>query len=119
MRPQLIVTVCLWFGLILGMVVVPGVWDAFANDCPLKMTLTVKDTQGGFAGTTGIVWTIRPDSTFCVSRLFGERVLEPHHQGNLTSEQKARLSEILTQGKLADLPAQLGEAPQVNARRIT
>src|SRR5262249_24120549 len=119
MRPQRIVRVCLSFGLILGMVAVPGVWDTFANDCPLKMTLTVKDTQDGFAGTTGTVWTIEPDCTFCVSRIFNQNVAEPHLKGHLTPEQQARLSEVLAKDAPAELPAQIGEASSVNARRIT
>src|SRR5262245_35350785 len=105
MRPQRIARVCLWFSLILGMVAVPGVWCAFANDCPLKMALTVKDTQDGFAGTTGTVWTIKPDCTFRVSRLFNQKVTEPYREGSLTPEQQARLSEILTKGAMAGLPA--------------
>jgi hypothetical protein len=119
MRPQLIVSVCLFFGLMLGIVAARGVWDAFATDYPLETTLTVKDMQDGFAGTTGTVWTIRPDCTFRVSRLFNQKVTEPCREGHLTPEQRARLSEILTKGAMAELPAQLGDASQVNARRIT
>jgi hypothetical protein len=84
----------------------------------LKMILTVKDTQDGFAGTTGTVWTIGPDCTFRVSRLFGQHVAEPHLRGNLTPEQQAQLSAILAKAKAAELPAQMGETPSVNARRI-
>jgi hypothetical protein len=85
----------------------------------LTMLLTVKDTQDGFAGTTGTVWTIEPDCTFHVSRLFSQHVAEPHLQGSLTPEQQARLSAILAKATAAELPAQMGETPSVNARRIT
>jgi len=101
------------------MVAMPGSWYALANGCMLKMTLTVKDTQDGFAGTTGTIWTIEPDCTFRVSRLFGQHVAEPHLQGSLTPQQQARLSNILAQTAVAQLPAQMGETPSVNARRIT
>jgi hypothetical protein len=83
------------------------------------MTLTVQDTQDGVAGTTGTVWTIGLDCTFRVSRLFGPQVAEPHRTGRLTPEHEARLSALLAKAAAAELPAQLGETPLVNARRIT
>ena len=119
MKYHSIVGMCLSIGLIFGMVVVPGVWYAVANSCTLKMTLTVKDTQDGFAGTTGTVWTIEPDCTFRVSRIFNQNVAEPHLKGRLTLEQQARLSEVLAKDAPADLPAQIGKDSSVNARRIT
>jgi len=114
-----IVGVCLSFGLILGIVAIQDGWYALANGCMLKMTLTVKDTQDGFAGTTGTVWTIEPDCTFRVSRLIGPHVAEPHLKGTLTPEQQARLSAVLAQTAASELPTRMGDAPQVNARRIT
>ena len=119
MQSQCIVGVCLSFNLILGTVAIPGGRHALANGCMLKMTLTVKDTQDGFAGTTGTVWTIGPDCTCRVSRLFGQHVAEPHLQGSLTPERQARLSAILAKAAAAELPAQMGETTPVNARRIT
>src|SRR5690348_3372092 len=100
MSPKLIMSVCLFFGLIFGMVGAQGVWDSFASDYQLEMTLTVKDMQDGFAGTTGTVWTIKPDCTFRVSRLLNQKVTEPYREGRLTPEQRARLSEILTKGAM-------------------
>src|SRR5262249_11292303 len=111
--------VCLSVSLILGMVAMPGGWYALANGCMLKMTLTVKDTQDGFAGTTGTIWTIEPDCTFRVSRLFGQHVAEPHLQASLTPQQQARLSTIVANTAVAQLPAEMGETPSVSARRIT
>jgi hypothetical protein len=114
-----IVGMCLSFILIMGTVAMPSGRYAQAHGCMLKMILTVKDTQDGFAGTTGTVWTIDPDCTFRVSRLFGQHVAEPHLQGSLTPEQQDRLSAILAKVEAAELPAQMGETPSVNARRIT
>src|SRR5262249_44605770 len=119
MASQRIAGVCLSCSLILGMVAMPGGWYALANGCMLTMTLTVKDTQDGFAGTTGTIWTIAPDCTFRVSRLFGQHVAAPHLQGSLTPEQQARLADLLAKTVVAELPAQGGETPSVNARRIT
>jgi hypothetical protein len=38
-----------------------------AQECPLWAALTIKDTQYGFAGATGTVWTIAPDFTFTIA----------------------------------------------------
>ena len=114
MKYQGFVKVCWSIGLIVGVVV----WQARANSGTLNMTLTVKETQDGFAGTTGTVWTIVPDWTFRVSRIFNQHVAEPHLKGSLTPEQQKRLSEVLSKEAPAELPAQIGEA-SVNAHRIT
>ncbi len=42
-----------------------------AQECPLSAALTLKDTQYGFAGATGTVWTIEPDFTFMIARHIG------------------------------------------------
>src|SRR5262244_1046123 len=112
MKSRYLVDVCLSFSLILGTAALQGGWHALANGCMLKMTLTVKDTQDGFAGTTGTVWMIEPDCTFRVSRLFGPHVAEPHLKGALTPEQQARLSAVLAKTAVSELPAQIGDATQ-------
>jgi len=119
MTSQCIVGICLAFGLLVGTVAMPGGWHALANGCMLKMPLTVKDTQDGFAGTTGTVWMIELDCTFRISRLFGQQVAEPHRWGSLTPAQQARLSAILAKVAVPELPAQMGETTRVNAHRIT
>jgi hypothetical protein len=119
MKSRRMVGAWLWFSVILGMVSISACWRAEANSCTLKMTLIVKDTQEGFAGTTGTVWTITPNCMFQVSRLFGQNLAEPHLKGTLTSEQQVQLSELLAKNLVAELPAQVGEASPVNARRIT
>lgn len=106
--------VCWMTGLIVGVVV----WQAGANSGTLKMTLTVKETQDGFAGTTGTVWTIEPDWRFRVSRIFNQHVAEPHLKGSLTAVQQKHLSEVVSKEAPAELQAQIG-VPSVNAHRIT
>jgi hypothetical protein len=90
-----------------------------AQDCPLPTPSTLKDTQSGFAGETGTVWTIAPDCSFTVARQIGLKTLDPHNQGRLTSDQQAQLKQSLDRMAAANLPNQLGGAPQVNARQIT
>ena len=90
-----------------------------AQECPLSAPLTVKDTQQGFAGETGRVWTISPDGSYTVARVIGLKTLDPERQGRLTTEQQARLKEMLDRMSATGFPEQLGGDPQVNARRIT
>jgi hypothetical protein len=90
-----------------------------AQECPLSAPLTIKDTQSGFAGETGSVWTIAPDCSYTVARQIGLQTLDPHRQGRLTPEQQAQLKELLVRLAAAGLPKQLGAETQVNARRIS
>jgi hypothetical protein len=90
-----------------------------AQECPKSAMLVLKDIQGGFAGETGLVWTIAPDGSYTVARQIGLKGLDPHKQGRLTPEQQARLKELLDRMTAAAPREQLGSGPQVNARRIT
>jgi hypothetical protein len=90
-----------------------------AQECPLTTPLMIKDTQDGFAGQTGTVWTILPDCSFTVARQIGTKITDPIRQGHLTPRQETLLKEQLARTPLAEMPAQLGNGPQVNARRIT
>ena len=103
-------------GLTLAGLLISG--TIMAQECPLLAPLTVKDTQGGFAGETGTVWTIAPDCNFTVARQIGLKILAPHKQGRLTSEQQARLRELLDRMAVVALPERLGGESQVNARQI-
>ena len=104
-----------------GAIVLSGILVSgaqLAQQCPLTAPLTIKDTQDGFAGQTGTVWTIAPDCTFVVAHQIGPRS-DPIKQGRLTAGQQARLGEQLARSAVADIPEQLGNAsPPVNARRI-
>jgi len=90
-----------------------------AQECPISAPLVLKDTQSGFAGETGNVWTIAPDCSFTVARQVGLNVLQPHKQGQLTSQQRLQLKEIMDRMTATAIPEQLGGGPQVNARHIT
>jgi hypothetical protein len=92
---------------------------AQAADCPAKPVLTVKDSQDGFAGKTGTIWTIKPDCSFEVARFRGEQVSAPHLKGQLTPEQQSKLAAVLSTAAVETLPARVGEPPPVNARQIS
>jgi hypothetical protein len=88
-------------------------------DCPAKPMLTVKDSQDGFAGTTGTVWTIKPDCSYEVARLRGTEVSPPHLKGQLTPEQQSQLAAALSSAAIETLPSRIGEPAPVNSRQIS
>jgi hypothetical protein len=87
-----------------------------AQNCPLTTPLILKDTQDGFAGQTGTVWAITPGCNFTVAQQIGTKITDPIREGRLTPQQEMLLKEQLN--RTAGMPAQLGDGPQVNARRI-
>jgi len=91
---------------------------AASADCP--MPLTLKESQGGFVGTTGTVWAIGRDCGFTVSRFVNANISNPHRQGQLTAEQQSTLSRQLTEKAAASLPGTtVGEPPQINPHQIS
>src|SRR5262249_43532984 len=88
-------------------------------DCANKVTLTLKDSQGGIAGATGTVWTISPDCSFTVSRFVNAAVAEPHRRGQLTAQQQTALSQLLAEKAASALPPKIGEVAPVNPHQIT
>jgi hypothetical protein len=93
--------------------------QAMSADCAGTMVpLILKQSRGGFAGTTGTVWTIAPDCGFTVSRFVNAAVREPHRRGQLTPEQESILSRLLVEKGAASLPATIGEPAQVNPYQI-
>jgi hypothetical protein len=93
--------------------------QVLAADCPVKPMLTVKDTQDGFAGTTGTIWTIKSDCSYDVARLRGSEVSPPHLKGQLTPEQQSQLAAALSAAAVETLPARIGEPAPVNSRQIS
>jgi hypothetical protein len=92
---------------------------AHGADCIGNTMLTLRDSQSGFAGKTGTIWTINPDCSFTVSRFVNEAVSQPHKRGELTNEERSSLARLLSDKAVSQLPAQIGEAAPVNARQIT
>jgi hypothetical protein len=92
--------------------------QADAANCPAKQMLTLKDSQDGFAGKTGTIWTIRPDCSYEVARFRGDEISPPHLKGQLTPEQQSRLATALSAAAVETLPAQIGEPAPVNAHQI-
>lgn len=88
------------------------------SDGAADLSLTLKEVQGGVVGWTGSVWTIAPDCSFTVSRIFNTE--QPaHRRGQLTPEQQAFLSRILTEKLATSLPQRLGGPIEVNPHVIS
>jgi len=81
--------------------------------------LTVKDSQDGFAGPTGTIWTVKPDCSFEVARFRGSEVSPPHLRGQLTPDQQSQLAAALSTTAIGTLPDQIGEPAPVNSHKIS
>jgi hypothetical protein len=92
---------------------------AIAASCSGGAMLTVRDSQSGFAGKTGTVWTIKPDCSYEVARFHGGETSAPHRHGQLTPQQQTELSGLLASASLDSLPAQIGEPAPVNAHQLS
>jgi hypothetical protein len=90
-----------------------------AADCPAKPMLTIKDSQDGFAGKTGTIWTIKPDCSYEVARFRGTEISPPHLKGQLTPEQQSQLAGALATAAVETLPAHIGEPAPINSRQIS
>ena len=83
-----------------------------AADCPARPPLgTPGDLQDGFAGTTGLIWTIKPDCSYEVARFRGNEVSPPYVRGQLTPEQQSQLAAALSTAAVDTLPPAHRRAP--------
>ena len=89
------------------------------NDGKLAATLTLQDGQSGFAGVTGIIWTVRPDGSWDRKRFINARMNKPDQQGKLTAEQLQSLADVLAHAQVHKLPAQLGKLRGANPHVVT
>jgi hypothetical protein len=103
------------FSLVLSFVAIAFSQPANSADCRGNAMLTLRESQGGFAGKTGTVWTINSDCSFTVSRFVNDQTSEPQNRGQLTPEQISSLSRLLSE----QMPTQIGDPAPVNPRQIT
>ena len=85
----------------------------------LSATLTLKDVQGGFAGFTGVVWTIRPDGTWDRKRIVGRATRKPDLNGKLSARQLQQIADALAHAQMSKLPARLGKFRGANPHMVT
>ncbi len=85
----------------------------------LQSPLTLRDSQGGFAGYSGELWTITPDGHFTIAHFLNDKTDAPYWQGNLTQAELKSLAHALCTNHFLQLPASLGGEPKVNPHSLT
>ena len=89
------------------------------DDGKLTDTLTLKDGQSGFVGTTGSIWTVRPDGSWDRKRFINAKTNKPDQQGKLTPKQLQALADVLAHAQIHKLPAKLGKLRGANPHVVT
>lgn len=84
----------------------------------LAQPLKVVQLQGGFAGYTGMQFTIAPEGTWTSETVFNQKIT-PKDKGKLSEKELAKLGAILKKYDLAGLPAESGKKPGANPHTIT
>jgi len=92
--------------------------DYLTKDGQLTHQLKVVQLQGGFAGNTGVQYTIAPDGSWTSESIFKQKAT-PKNKGKLTEKDLAKLGVILEKYDLAKLPAKSGKPPGANPHTIT
>ena len=85
----------------------------------LSATLTLKDGQGGFAGFTGLIWTVRPDGSWDRKRFINRTMRKADQQGKLTAEELHSLAAVLAHAQVDKLPPKMGKFRGVNPHVVT
>lgn len=85
----------------------------------LTDTLTIRDEQLGFAGSTGTVWVIEPGGIWYVANFLNETTFEPLRKGQLTSDQLADVTGLLGMKHFCNLPEHFGRNLDVNPHLFT
>ena len=85
----------------------------------LSATLTLKDGQGGFAGFTGLIWTVRPDGSWDRKRFINRTIRKADLQGTLTAKQLQSLADVLAHAQVDKLPPKMGKFRGANPHVVT
>jgi hypothetical protein len=91
--------------------------DYLTKEGKLAHSLKVTQLQGGFAGFTGVRYTIAPDGAWTSAQVFNRRIT-PKDKGKLSAKELAKLAAVLRKYNLAKLPAKSGIAPGANPHSI-
>ena len=92
--------------------------DYLTKDGKLAQQLKVNQLQGGFAGYTGMQFTIAPDGTWTSETVFNRKIT-PKDKGKLSDKELAKLGALLGKYDLVKLPAEAGKKPGANPHTIT
>ena len=91
--------------------------DYLTKEGRLTQPLKIVQLQGGFAGYTGMQFTVDPDGTWATASLFNDKKT-PNGSGKLTEKDVAKLAAILKTYDLAKLPAKSGVQPGANPHGV-
>jgi uncharacterized protein (TIGR03067 family) len=92
--------------------------DYVTKDGQLAQQLKVVQQQGGFAGFTGVQFTIASDGAWTSESIFNKQIT-PKSKGTLSKKDLAKLGALLEKYDLAKLPATSGKQPGANPHIIT
>ena len=92
--------------------------DYLTKDGKLTEQLRVVQLQGGFAGFTGMQFTIAPDGSWTSESVFNQKTT-PKDKGKLDEKQLAKLAAVLEKYDLAKLPEKADDKSVVNPFKIT
>ena len=85
----------------------------------LSATLSLKDGQSGFAGITGLIWTVRPDGSWDRTRFINRTMRKPNQRGKLTAKQLQSLADVLAHAQVDKLPPKMGKFRGANPHVVT
>ena len=91
----------------------------YISDGKLAKTISFKDAQGGFAGFTGRIWTIKPDGSWQRQSFLNADLRDADQEGKLTEEQLKQLAATLSKADLLGLPDRLGKNQGANPHVFT
>lgn len=89
------------------------------GDGKLRHALVMRDSQGGFAGFSGWIWTIEADGRWRREPFLNKTVRKADRTGKLDAKGLAALAAEMDRLKLLDLPRQLGGKAMVNPHVVT
>jgi hypothetical protein len=92
--------------------------DDYIKDGKLTNPLKITQTQGGFAGFTGVEYTIEPDGAWSTATVFNQKKT-PKDKGKLSAKELETLAALLSKQDLLKLPAKIGKQPGANPHTIS
>ncbi|MBC8326066.1 MAG: protease inhibitor I42 family protein [Verrucomicrobia subdivision 3 bacterium] len=94
-----------------------GNQDPKRSVIPKKLSL--KDAQGGVAGFTGWVTTVKVDGTWNRRQFFNQQLRPIEQQGKLTDAQAQAIKATMNTANIEKLPARLGKFSGANPHVLT
>lgn len=85
----------------------------------LRAPLGFRDSQEGFAGVSGEIWTIGAGGHFSIARFLNERTDAPYWGRDLTPIELERVAKVLAANNFLALPDSFGGESKVNSRLLT